>query len=42
MYFDYVIKEMLLYGVNEGAMGEIAGIVNLKHEVALMSVPLIT
>ena len=42
MYFDYLIKEMLLYGVNEGAMGEISDILNLKHEVELMSVPLIT
>jgi len=42
MYFDYLIKEMLLYGVNEGAMGEVSGILNLKHEVELMNVLLIT
>jgi hypothetical protein len=30
MYFDYLIKEMLLYGVNEGAMGEVSYILKLK------------
>lgn len=33
---------MLLYGFNEGAMGEVSGILNLKHEMELMSVPLLT
>jgi hypothetical protein len=42
MYFDYLIKEVLLYGVNEGAMGEVSDILNLKRGVELMSVPLIT
>jgi len=42
MSFDYLIKEMLLYGANEVAMGEVSDILSLKREMELMSVPLIT